>query len=376
MESAKLKILLLGDYSNMHSQLGQTLSRAGHDVTVISAGSGFQDTKRNIDISRRPNKLSGALLAARVMWPLHRYLRGYDIVALQNPHFLQLKPSRIQYFFRRLRRENGAVFLTAAGTDELYVREALDPSSPLRYNEYRVGTEPAPYALTHPQPLQRWQDADMVALANEIYDGIDGIVTALYEYHVAVTRQYGDASKVAYGGIPVDTAALPVYDLEPNPQCVRLFLGRHRGRYSEKGTAILEEAARIVADRHPGRVALNIVENVPYAQYVDTMQGSHVVLDQIYSYSPATNALIAMSHGLNVVTGGEDDYYRFIGETKNRPIINASTNTEQLVNTLEQVVTHPELLRQRGLDGRRFVEKHNDATIVAKRFLDFWTSKL
>jgi hypothetical protein len=106
------------------------------------------------------------------------------------------------------------------------------------------------------------------------------------------------------------------------------------------------------------------------------MLSSHVLLDQIYSYTPATNALIAMSRGLNVVSGGEPDFYDFIGEHSNRPIINASTNLDDLTDVLADVVAHPELIAERGRQSRQFVLKHNAANIVAQRYLNFWTSKL
>jgi hypothetical protein len=129
-------------------------------------------------------------------------------------------------------------------------------------------------------------------------------------------------------------------------------------------------------DRFPGKCRLSIVENVPYSEYINSLCASHVVLDQIYSYTPATNALIAMSRGLNVVSGGESDYYNFIGERENHPIINAPTNLDDLTDVLSDVVAHPELIAERGRRSREFVLKHNAAEIVAKRYLDFWTSKL
>ena len=370
----KYRILLLGDYSNMHSQLGRTLAARGHDVTVMSSGSGFQQTARDIDITRRAGKLGGALLTARLMGPLHKHMRGYDIVALQNPHFLSLKPKRLRYFFDRLCGENASVFLTAAGTDEVYVREALDPDSVLRYNEYRIGNAAAPYTVEHPERLEAWQSPEMVEFCDHVYDRVDGVVTALYEYHVAVKGRIGEG-RVAYGGIPIDTKAITPATMNTDGP-VRLFLGRHRGRYAEKGTDLLETAARRVVERHPGRVELSIIENRPYAEYINTKLGSHIVLDQIYSYTPATNALLAMARGLCTVSGGEDEFYDFIGERENRPVINALPHVDLLTEILDESVREPSDLARRGADGRRFVEKHNAANVVADRFLAFWGKKL
>lgn len=370
-----MKILLLGDASNLHNTLGGALCRMGHDVTVMSQGSGWLNTRRDIDIRRRTGKLGGLLLVARLAGPLHRHMRGYDIVAVQNPHFLPLKPARLRWFFDRLRRDNGSVFLSASATDEVYVSEALDPRSPLRYNEYRIGSRPAPYAIADPVTLQRWQAPDMKAWADYFYDRIDGAVSALYEYHVALRTRLPD-DKIAYGGIPVNLDNLPFRQISPDIRQVRLFLGRHRSRQTEKGTDLLETAARRVADASGGRVTLNIVENRPYDEYVDTMCDSHIMLDQIYSYTPATNALIAMARGLNAVSGGEDDYYRFIGEKDNRPIINAPTDPDELTETLRLACSDHEAIAKRSYASRRFVERHNEAGIVARRYMDFWMKRL
>ena len=65
----------------------------------------------------------------------------------------------------------------------------------------------------------------------------------------------------------------------------------------------MEAAARAVVGRYPSRAELIIVENRPYEEYLGLMRSAHVVLDQLYSYTPATNALQAMAYGLNTVSG-------------------------------------------------------------------------
>jgi glycosyltransferase involved in cell wall biosynthesis len=372
----RYRILLIGDYSNLHSQLGKTLTAMGHDVTVMSEGSGFQNTDRDISIKRSgPSRFDGLKLAMRCMFPLHKNMRGYDIVAIQHEHFLSLAPKRLRYFFDRLCGENGAVFLSFAGTNVPYILEALNPNSSLKYNEYRIGTAHTDYYTNSSKNLSEWLTPEMRDYSEYVMQNIRGAVTALYEYDIAA-RTVLSSDKVAYGGIPIDVAAFKPVVIPEFADPVRFFLGRHRERQLEKGTDKLELAMRRVAKRMPGRTRLRVVENKPYDEYITTMASSHVLLDQIYSYSPATNALIAMAQGLSVVSGGESEYYDFIGETENRPIINAPTDFDELVETMYDVAINPEMLIERGQRSREFVEKHNAAPIVAKRYLDFWTSKL
>ncbi len=370
-----MKILLLGDASNYHTALGKALAEMGHDVTVASSGSGWMNTSRTIDLSRPvKGKLGGMLLYANILYNSKK-LQGYDVVQIHNPVFLELRPERVRKVFDIVKRENGAVFLTALGTDTPYVKMCLDPASPLRYNEWTVNGEETMFAKTSRGVLEAWQSAPLAPHCDYIYSNIDGAVSALYEYDLAVRRVLpGDM--VAYGGIPVDTRSIEPAAITEVPEKVKFFLGRHNYRKIEKGTDRFETQARRVVERYPDRCSLEIVENLPYSQYLTRLRNAHVVLDQLYSYTPATNALLAMAMGLNTVSGGESDYYDFIGEKSLRPIINTVPDDDKLYETLVETALHPEKILQRGIDGRKFVERHNDSHVVAQRFVDFWTKRL
>ena len=47
-----MKILLLGDYSGVHSTLAEGLRGLGHRVTVASNGDFWKDYPRDIDLAR------------------------------------------------------------------------------------------------------------------------------------------------------------------------------------------------------------------------------------------------------------------------------------------------------------------------------------
>ena len=81
-----MKILLIGEYSNVHNTLAHGLRELGHTVTVISNGDFWKNYPRDIDVSRRPGKLGGVLLLAKIYALLPR-MRGYDIVQFTNPVF-------------------------------------------------------------------------------------------------------------------------------------------------------------------------------------------------------------------------------------------------------------------------------------------------
>lgn len=409
-----MKILLMGDASNFHRSLATGLRKLGCDVTVASAGSGFMQTERDIDLRRPFNgKAGGLALWLRLNGSLGRRLKGFDIVSVSNCIFVEQKPSRIKTLFNRLKRDNGKVFLTSLATDLPYIEECLDPHSKLRYNEFRIGDKAAPYATEQPSILTNWQTSPLRDWCNEFYAHIDGAVSALYEYHISLQRRLSQ-QKIAYGGIPIDLSALSPVEIPVSPTPIKIFLGRHRHRLAEKGTDRFEIAIKNALEINPGKGELIIVENRPYDEYISLMRSSHLIVDQAYSYTPATNALLSMGYGIPTISGGEYDFYDFIENNSDsnipqqalasdnsdqtesfklpypantdgsgctlidfnplRPVINSPTDVEGMTEMFSYILRHPEILRPIGIASRRFVAANNDCEIVAKRFLDFWQS--
>lgn len=90
-----MKILLLGEYSNVHWTLAEGLRALGQDVTVASNGDFWKNYRRDISLVRHS---TGPLGTARYLIDLTLHLKdlkGYDVVQLINPVFLDLKAEHI-----------------------------------------------------------------------------------------------------------------------------------------------------------------------------------------------------------------------------------------------------------------------------------------
>ena len=105
-----MKILLLGEYSNVHWTLAQGLRNRGHEVCVVSNGDFWKDYPRDIDVARKAGKIGGIILILK-LWSLLPKMRGYDVVQLINPMFFVFKAERLFWFYRYLRHHNKRVFL-------------------------------------------------------------------------------------------------------------------------------------------------------------------------------------------------------------------------------------------------------------------------
>lgn len=371
-----LKILLFCDASNFHRCLAEGLRKKGHHVVVASDGNRWMNTERDIDLSRPlNNKIGGAFLWIKTLRLLHKELKGFDVVSISNPTFPFLKPSRMREVLRLLKKHNGSLFVNALGPDSLYVESCLLNNHGLRYTEWAVGKEPTEYNLKSSLEKEKWLAAPLKSLYCELYDSSAGTTTVLYEYD-KIWKTFLDEENIGYTGIPINTDVIQPIDLPDKPQKIKLFLGLKREHVLEKGTDRILNAAKRVVEKFPDKCFLEIVENIPYKEYLERLKNAHVVLDQLYSYTPATNALQAMAYGLNTLSGAEPEFYDFIGEKELRPIIHAIPDDEALFNTLSDVVMHPELIRIRGMQGRKFVERHHNLDLIADRYLDFWKSRM
>ncbi len=369
-----MKILFAGDASNMHNCLATQLKRMGHTAVVVSDGSRWMDTGRDINLTRRPGRWGAVQYAARLLRQLPLW-RGYDVVELASPIFFKLRPERLQWVLDWLRRHNRMVVLSALGTDYVYYTACHDGHT-FRYSDYRIGNEPSPYVLSSEyiaQHQDNWKLPVMRRYSDHVTGCIDGAVACLYEYWAAY-RPVLPPDRLAYAGIPIDTSSLtPSGSAATAPQSVRFFIGIQRDRNVIKGTDRLLAALKRVHDRYPRECQMEVVESLPYAEYVSRMRASHVILDQLYSYTPATNALIAMAQGLVAVSGAEPEYYQLIGERDNHPIVNVDPIREGDIDArLEWLVRNRAMLPQLSRQSREFVLKHNAAAVVAQRYLDFW----
>jgi hypothetical protein len=127
-------------------------------------------------------------------------------------------------------------------------------------------------------------------------------------------------------------------------------------------------AAEDIQRRYPDQIQLIKAEGLPFDQYEKAMNGCDAILDQLYAYTPAMNALLAMSKGIVCIGGGEPENYEIIGETELRPIINIEPTYESVYQQLEQLALHPERLGELKRQSVEYVQRHHDYMKVARQY--------
>lgn len=356
-----MRILLLGEYSNVHATLATGLRQLGHEVVVVSNGDFWKDYPRDIDVSRPAGRLAGTRLYLRILRLLPK-LRGFDIVQLINPMFFELKAERLFSIYRYLRKHNGRMVLGAFGMDYYWV-QVNSTQMPLRYSDFNIGSKPRTNADAI-RERKEWLGTAKGELNRFIAADCDAIVAGLYEYWACYHPLF--PQKTTF--IP-----FPIRCPEPHPDTtftppLKLFVGISRGRSEYKGTDIMLRAAEEICRRHPHEVTLRKAEGIPFAEYVQLMRGSDAILDQLYSYTPSMNPLEAMAHGIICVGGGEPENYEILGEQVLRPIVNVQPTYESVAEALEWLVSHPECIGALKQQSVEYVRRHHDYLKVAQLY--------
>ena len=363
-----MKILLLGEYSNVHWTLACALRRLGHEVTVISNGDEWKGYSSDISLIRRPGRWGRLAYLFRVLLLLPK-LRGYDVVQLINPvHFVDLKAERGVRIYDYLRHHNKRVFLGAFGYDYHYVYDSVVRRT-LRYCDFYTPTREVHHEWNEANEHD-WLHTYKKEASIHVADTCDGIISGLYEYDVAYRPYF--LEKTTFIPMPIDVNRGPLSADSKQGGKLRFFIGINRSRTMLKGTDIMLRALERIVTDYPDRAEMVKAESIPFAQYKEMMLSSDVLLDQIYSYTPAMNALQAMSQGLIVVSGGEEENYEILGETELRPIINVQPDEEDVYRQLEWLVLHPERIAQLKRDSIEYIHRHHDSLKVAKRYLEAW----
>lgn len=358
----------------MHHTLALGLRALGHEVTVASDGDTWKNYPRDVDLRRYSYAPWGTVRYLLRVCKLFRTFKGYDVVQLINPVFLPLRAERLWRFYRFLRRNNRHVVMGAFGMDHYYIKACLDFAT-FRYSDFNFGSQER--VSEENRIFKRdWLTGPKGVLNRRIAQDCDAVVAGLYEYYAAYRSHFEQPEKLHF--IPFPIVLSPLEDGVParEPDApLRLFIGVQQSRSAYKGTDIMLRAAERIVRDYPDGCRLAKAQNVPFDEYVRLMNGSEAILDQLYSYTPAMNALEAMSRGLINIGGAEPENYEVLGENELRPMLNVQPDEESVYQALRQLVVHrndwvPKMQRE----SREYIARHHEHVKVARSYEQLYLS--
>lgn len=365
-----MKILLLGEYSNVHWTLAQGLRALGHHVTVVSDGDVWKNYPRDISLKRKSINTIGGIKYLVDLWRILPKLTGYDVVQIINPMFLSLKAERHYFYYHFLRRHNNSLFMGAFGMDYYWVCTGLDGHT-FRYSDFNIGTS-IRKNKDNDAFISEWLKGEPGRLNRYIAKDCDGIITGLYEYDACYRPIFPE--KTCFIPFPINIDEVHVTAPTYTGGKIRFFIGIQQSRDAYKGTDIMYRALIKLADKYPDRMEIVKAISVPYNTYCHMLNSSHILLDQLYSYTPAMNGLLAMAKGLVLVGGGEPENYMILNENQLHPIINVLPSENDVYNKLEKLLTSPDQIPILSAQSREYILRHHDYKKVAQKYIDFWTT--
>lgn len=375
-----MRILLVGEYSRLHNSLKEGLQVLGHEVLLISTGDFFKKYPSDILLTRKYDtgipakfkvgvfKLFGVDITSRSVkrqFLQHSsQLKGYDVVQLINESPFAIQPKEELEIIDLLSTHNKKLFLLSCGADYISVSHAMSDAHPYSVlSAYKDGS----FAKERFASMTKYLTPPFKKLHDFIYARISGVLASDMDYHLPLKEH------PKYLGLmpnPVNLSRLTIPEVKHEAP-ITIFMGINRGNYHTKGIQYFEEALAIIKEKYGDKVHIDIVENLPYTEYIERYNKAHILLDQVLAYDQGYNALEAMAKGKVVFTGAETEFekqYHFTAPVA----INALPDANQIVNELSKLIENPDLITEIGERAKQFVVEHHDHVKVAGEYVKAW----
>jgi glycosyltransferase involved in cell wall biosynthesis len=377
-----MKILLVGEYSRLHNSLKEGLENLGHQVTLIATGDYFKDYPADIKLIRKYDSGLGKkikvllyklfnsdITSISLMKQFFSYedqLRGYDVVQLINECPLGADPSEERRIITYLKENNDKLYLLSCGADHISVSYNYEKKN--RYSildplfKGKVTEQTFSGVLKYLNP--KYKDHHEF-----VYRLIDGVMASDLDYHIPMNGH------PKYKGLlpnPVNIEKMEYQPLSIDDKII-IFHGINRSNYYKKGSDYFEEALEQIQNKYRDMITIDVVENLPYSEFIQRYDQAHIILDQVLGYDQGYNALEAMAKGKVVFTGAEKEFYEHY-QLKDPVAINVLPDADQIYNELEQLILDPELIVEIGNNARRFIEEEHNYTTIANSYVKVYTS--
>lgn len=380
-----MKILLIGDYSGVHNELRNALKEKNINVKLISDGDGYKKFAADIIIKYNTKKNAGKLYNAYSIfseligtkglitffkkWKLLRIeLQGYDIVQLINPVALSGFGSIVNLFLLwYLKNHNKKIFLCALGDDYYWVKDCLQKNLKHTvlngvsfYNFYKqIYATKYVYGFLYKR------------LNNYAIQISTNIIPGLYDYQ----RVYEWSNKVTkLVPLPINCKNIKSPIKIQNNSRIKIFHGWQKGKELRKGNLIFDKIVKKLIDTIPDKIDYKIAQNLPYNEYIELLNSSHIAFDQCLSYDKGVNGLLYMAAGMVAITGLEEQaLINFPFYNPGQKIgINGKDNENYLLDELLALINNPKIIETISKNAIEFVTNNHESKYVANIYLEIW----
>ncbi|MDF9787845.1 hypothetical protein [Polynucleobacter sphagniphilus] len=354
-----MNILLYGEYSGIHSNLIRALNNKSIKVDFISTGDGFKNFHGNINIAKRgDNFLNKIYTDVNNFGVLNKIANNqYDIVQFVNPlpgivtPYFGIEPHFIRKIIEKSKRSylyvSGCDFGTKKIFDKHEIFKGVCEGCQKDYGvnkcpQYRLGAE-------------HWHKK-FISQINGIFSGLEG----------AYTEQYANYKNFrGYIPFPIDLTRTP-YKKQAYNKRIKILHGINR--YWTKGSDKILNQLSALSKNFNNLFEVEIVEKLPFNEYIEKVYKSNVVIDQMYGDGLGMNALQAMSMG-RIVLASHDKNFTFL----NNPAIVIERGENSVLNSLLNLSgLSQQELDELSIKSSEYVRKNHDSINIANIFIDKW----
>jgi len=375
-----MNILLIGEYSRLHNSLKEGLLKSGHQVSILGFGDSFKDFPVDFKLYKRWD--SGLLKKIKIGvykicgFDISSYLtylqfkrnksafKDFDVVQLINENSFYCDYHFEKKILEFIFKNNQYVFLLSCGTDYVNINYCFNnPDFKSIIQPYLQGK----IAAKNYGGVLKFRTRSFKKLHYYIYKNIKGVIASDLDYHLPLL---GNAKYRGMIPNPINIERINFKPLLITDRIV-IFLGINTEAYYKKGSDYFEEALAIISKKYPDKVEIIITRSIPYAEYIQVYDKSHILLDQTFSLDQGYNALEAMAKGKVVFTGAETIFEKYFS-LQEKVVINAVADVAYLVEQLSLLIENPEEIVSMGNRARQFIEREHDYIKIAQKYLNHW----
>ena len=385
MKGLEMKILLLGEYSGVHTNLRNALNKKGYEVNAVHNGDSYKSFEADIFINYKMmssnNKIIQSILELyylilvysgfKGIFQIFKYystlksLKGYNVVQLINTRFLAGFGPIVNFFvFRMLKKNNKKIFLCALGDDYFWVKYCLEKRfaysmfDRLSFKTFRKLAYGLQYRYGFFNPY----------LNKYIVKNANAVIPGLYDYYIPY-KNFKNCSDIVPIIIECKTD-MPLKDMnEKYP--IEIFHGWQTGKEINKGNDIFDSALKRMKKNYPEKVNYTIVGGVPYKEYINTFKSCHIFIDQCFSQDCGVNALLGMAEGKVVLSGFENNVREYYG-IDYEPVINVKPDVDFIYSVIEKIVLNPRVLEDYSANALKFIKEFHNEDFVISKYLEIW----
>ena len=380
-----MKILLIGEYSNLHNSLKQGLQKNGFEVTLLSTGDGFKNFDSDIPIkstlfenkflkliAKLIDRLIGVSLNEieifiKAIFKINK-LKGFDIVQLINERSFGTSPRLEKTILKYIFKNNKKVFLLACGVDTVSIKYASEKKfrysilSPYFKNKNLKGE------FKH---TVKYLNSNYLMLGEYVRDNVKGIISSDLDYHIP----YENFNK--YLGMipnPINIDKLKKCEINKKNKIFILHAINSKNKI-KKGNEFFEKSLMLIEEKYKNKIKIVKTIDRPYSEHIINVNECDILLDQVYAYDQGYNALEAMALGKVVFTGAEKEWVEFYNIKEDSVAINALPDISKIVKKLSWLIENPLQLKSISKNARKFIEEHHDYKNIANKYLKTWKTK-